>query len=259
MVARLLKIHPIAMVHIKNYNFIIIFCLIISLSNQGCENKYPEGTNIKIEVDDGLDHLFFLPNEYQEHREKEWPLILFLHGMGERGDNLELIKIHGIPKISEETDTFPFIAISPQCPINHEWTDQAMQMDLIVLLESVIDNYRVDKDKIYVTGLSMGGYGTWSLLSERPDLFAAAVPICGGGVPGLDIPDSIKDVPIWVFHGGKDKVVPSYESEKMVRAIEEIGGNIKYTLYPDANHDSWTRTYENNNLYEWLLSHSKKN
>ncbi|GIS56083.1 MAG: hypothetical protein CM1200mP1_00210 [Candidatus Neomarinimicrobiota bacterium] len=180
MVARLLEIHRIAMVHIKNYNFIIIFCLIISLSNQGCENKYPEGTNIKIEVDDGLDHLFFLPNEYQEHREKEWPLILFLHGMGERGDNLELVKIHGIPKISEETDTFPFIAISPQCPIDHVWTDQAMQMDLIVLLESVIDNYRVDKDKIYVTGLSMGGYGTWSLLSERPDLFAAAVPICGG-------------------------------------------------------------------------------
>ena len=179
--------------------------------------------------------------------------------MGERGDNLELVKIHGIPKISEKTDTFPFIAVSPQCPIDHVWPDQAMQMDLIALLESVIDNYQVDKDRIYITGLSMGGYGTWSLLSERPDLFAAAVPICGGGIPGLDIPSSIKDVPIWVFHGGKDKVVPSNESEKMVRAIEEIGGNIKYTLYPDANHDSWTKTYENDNLYEWLLSHSKVN
>ena len=179
--------------------------------------------------------------------------------MGERGDNLELVKIHGIPKISQETDTFPFIALSPQCPIDHVWTDQAMQMELIVLLESVIENYRVDKNKIYVTGLSMGGYGTWSLLSKRPDLFAAAVPICGGGIPGLDIPDSITDVPIWVFHGEKDRVVPSDESEKMVRAIEAIGGNIKYTLYPDAYHDSWTKTYENDNLYEWLLNHRKVN
>ena len=96
MVARLLAIHRIAMGHIKNYNFIVIFCLIISLSNQGCENKYPEGTNIKIEMEDGLDHLFFLPNGYQEHRGKEWPLILFLHGMGERGNNLELVKMRYI-------------------------------------------------------------------------------------------------------------------------------------------------------------------
>ena len=243
----------------QRFPYVIILFLIISLLTQGCENKYPEGTNIKIEMNDRLDHLFFLPNGYQENREKEWPLILFLHGMGERGDNLELVKIHGIPKISQETDTFPFIALSPQCPIDHVWTDQAMQMELIVLLESVIENYRVDKNKIYVTGLSMGGYGTWSLLSKRPDLFAAAVPICGGGIPGLDIPDSITDVPIWVFHGEKDRVVPSDESEKMVRAIEAIGGNIKYTLYPDAYHDSRTRTYENDNLYEWLLNHRKVN
>ena len=102
----------------QRFPYVIILCIIISLLTQGCENKYPEGTNIKIEVDDGLDHLFFLPNGYQEHREKEWPLILFLHGMGERGDNLELVKIHGIPKISQETDTFPFIAFTFDCAVD---------------------------------------------------------------------------------------------------------------------------------------------
>ena len=175
--------------------------------------------------------------------------------MGERGADLELVKIHGIPKIVEAQTDFPFITVSPQCPIEYVWQDDDMQQAVEGILLKIIKNYRVDKTRVYITGLSMGGYGTWALAARRPDLFAAAVPICGGGDPATV--NVLKNLPIWVFHGGLDEVALSEESEKMVRALEKEGGKVRYTLYPEAYHDSWTETYDNPALYDWLLNNRK--
>ena len=123
------------------------------------------------------------------------------------------------------------------------------------LILKIIKNYRIDKTRVYVTGLSMGGYGTWALAARRPELFAAAVPICGGGDPATV--NVLKNLPIWVFHGVLDKVVLPEESEKMIRALEKAGGKVRYTLYPESYHDSWTETYDNPALYDWMLSKRK--
>ena len=202
-----------------------------------------------------LKYLFFLPKDYYSDKNTRWPLILFLHGMGERGDDLELVKIHGIPKIVKTKKDFPFIAVSPQCPTEYVWRDKKMLQAVESLILKIIKNYRIDKTRVYVTGLSMGGYGTWALAARRPDLFAAAVPICGGGDPATVI--ELNNLPIWVFHGGLDKVVLPEESEKMVRALEKAGGKVHYTLYPEAYHDSWTETYDNPALYDWMLKNRK--
>ena len=158
-------------------------------------------------------YLLFLPQDYNESQKTRWPLILFLHGKGERGEDLDLVKIHGIPKIVATEKEFPFIAVSPQCPIDHVWADDFMQQKVLDLLSKIVHNYRVDRNRIYLTGLSMGGYGTWSLATSRPDLFAAAVPICGGGDPSTV--SKLKDLPIRVFHGALDKVVLSENSRKI--------------------------------------------
>ena len=230
----------------------LLFILIIMLSVGFAQQHKMEHFN-EDEVD--LKYLFSLPKDYYSAKKKAWPLILFLHGMGERGDDLELVKIHGIPKIVKTQKDFPFIAVSPQCPTEYVWRDRKMLQAVESLILKIIKNYRIDKTRVYVTGLSMGGYGTWALAARRPDLFAAAVPICGGGDPA--IVNVLKNLPIWVFHGGLDKVVLPEESEKMIRALEKAGGKVHYTLYPEAYHDSWTETYDNPALYDWMLSKRK--
>ena len=232
----------------------LLFILSITLS-VGFSQQRKMGLEVINENEIDLKYLFFLPKDYYSDINTCWPLILFLHGMGERGANLELVKIHGIPKIIKTQTDFPFITVSPQCPIEYVWRDDDMQQAVEDILLKIVKNYRVDKTRIYVTGLSMGGYGTWSLAARRPDLFAAAVPICGGGDPATV--NVLKNLPIWVFHGGLDEVVLPKESEKMVRALEKAGGKVRYTLYPEAYHDSWTETYDNTALYDWLLSNRK--
>ena len=235
---------------IKKYLLFIIIILSVGFAQQ--RKMELKGTN-ENEID--LKYLFFLPQDYYSDKNTRWPLILFLHGMGERGDDLEIVKIHGIPKIVKTQKDFPFIAVSPQCPTEYVWRDKKMLQTIESLILKIIKNYRIDKTRVYVTGLSMGGYGTWALATRRPDLFAAAVPICGGGDPATV--NILKNLPIWVFHGGLDKVVLPEESEKMVRALEKAGGKVRYTLYPEAYHDSWTETYDNSALYDWMLSNRK--
>jgi len=197
-------------------------------------------------------YLLFLPEDYGQEQ-KRWPLILFLHGAGERGDDLNKVKVHGPPKIVETRKDFPFIVVSPQCPEDDWWTKKTEV--LINLLDDIVARYDVDTERIYLTGLSMGGYGSWALASEYPDRFAAVVPICGGGNRIMSI--FLKDMPIWAFHGAKDSVVPVEESKDLVEAINARGGNAKLTIYPDANHDSWTETYNNQEVYDWLLEHRR--
>ena len=201
-----------------------------------------------------LDYLFYLPEDYKNDKDKKWPTILFLHGMGERGDDLELVKIHGVPKIVDSKKDFQFIAISPQCPIDFVWRDEEMLIALESLLLKIIKNFRVDKSRLYVTGLSMGGRGTWAIAAYRPDLFAAAAPICGGGDPTTA--SRLTKLPFWVFQGALDEVHFPKESEIMIKSLKNKGGEVRYTLYPELHHDSWTITYDNSELYKWFLSKS---
>lgn len=199
-----------------------------------------------------LKYLLFLPEDYEKQPGKKWPMILFLHGAGERGDNLDLVKLHGIAKIVEEQSGFPFITVSPQCPENTLWWEHTPTLK--ALLDQVMAGYAVDEQRIYLTGLSMGGYGTWSLAMAYPDLFAAIAPICGGGLS--EFVGIVRDVPVWAFHGDKDPAVPLKAGQRMVDALQAVGGNVRFTVYPGVGHDSWTETYENPELYEWFLQHT---
>ena len=197
------------------------------------------------------DYLLFLPQDYGKEPAKKWPVILFLHGAGERGSDVNLVKVHGPPKIVEQRKDFPFIVISPQCPPDKWWNPEV----LIALLDEVSAAHAVDPDRVYLTGLRMGGFGTWQTAIEYPDRFAAIAPICGGGskyrVGG------IRHIPTWVFHGDKDELVPVSASIEMVDALKAAGGDVKFTRYPDAGHDSWTETYDNQALYDCFLSHKR--
>lgn len=199
-----------------------------------------------------LDYLLSLPEGYDANAEKKWPLMVFLHGSGERGNTLSRVAKHGPPKRVAEGESFPFVLVSPQCPQDSWWSEEPI-LELITYIES---KYHIDSDRIYLTGLSMGGYGTWDLAARAPDRFAAIVPICGGGIPYRM--RRLVHMPIWVFHGGKDSTVPLQESERLVDALKKAGNvQTKFTIYPEANHDSWTEAYSDPELYKWLLSQSR--
>jgi predicted peptidase len=196
-------------------------------------------------------YLLYLPKEYGKEAATRWPLILFLHGSGESGDDLEKVKKHGPPRLISEGKELPFIVVSPQSP-GGGWNTETLG----VLLDEVTEKYAVDKDRIYVTGLSMGGYGAWDLTMAFPDRFAAIAPIAGGGTARRV--RRIRHVPAWIFHGAKDTAVPLKEGQDMADALKAAGGDVKLTVYPEAGHDSWTETYNNPELYTWLLQHKRQ-
>lgn len=201
-----------------------------------------------------LDYLLHLPEGYAapENAGKQWPLLIFLHGAGERGADLERLKVHGPPKAIEAGRKFPAIVISPQCPTDSWWSEEPVPE----LIDHAEKTYRVDADRIYLTGLSMGGYGTWAFASRAPDRFAAIVPICGGGVPYQM--RKLTGLPIWAFHGRKDTAVPFEETERLVKALERAGStSVTFTAYPEAGHDSWTAAYETPALWEWLFAQKR--
>jgi predicted peptidase len=198
-----------------------------------------------------LHYLLYLPADYDTldlQPSKRWPLMLFLHGAGERGNDLKLVMRHGPPRLVKEGQQFQFIIVSPQCPKNEFWTGKVAL--LAALLDEIKNNYAVDSGRMYLTGMSMGGYGTWALAIACPDRFAAIAPVCGGGNP-LKV-CAIRNVPVWCFHGAEDDIVPLEESQAMVDALEACGGNVRFTVYPHAGHDSWTQTYANPLLYAWF-------
>jgi predicted peptidase len=196
-------------------------------------------------------YLLHVPAGYARSRTR-WPLLLFLHGAGERGNDLALVKKHGPPKFVDDDPDFPFLMVSPQCPADQWWDVEV----LAALLDSVTKRYRVDPKRLYVTGLSMGGYGTWALALHQPKRFAAIAPVCGGG--NRLLAKRIAHLPVWAFHGAEDDVVPLDQSEKMIQALRAAGSAPKFTVYPDAGHDSWTETYANRELYEWLLRQTRR-
>jgi predicted peptidase len=207
-----------------------------------------------------VDYLLFLPAGYTTNSARHWPLIFFLHGSGERGTDVQDVASHGVPKIDQHSTNFPFIVVSPQCPDDKIWSQDL----LLALLDDVENRYAVDRHRVYLTGMSMGGYATWTLGVAHPGRFAAIAPVCGGGdvlQPYLANGTNalaLKTLPVWAFHGAKDPIVPVEESERMVMLMKGFGDHdLKFTIYPDAGHDCWTQTYQNPELYAWFLKHSR--
>ena len=201
-----------------------------------------------------LQYALYLPNDYLDKGEM-YPLVLFLHGAGERGDNLELVKVHGIPKLIDDGHSFPFITIAPQCPGEGYWDRPEYVRSLISLIKEIMKTYDVDKTRIYGTGLSMGGLGTLAIAIQEPGLFAAIIPVCGGA--DLKKIVRINQLPIWLFHGDADSVIPVENSLSIYDSLKPINKHVFLTIYKGVGHDSWTETYENEAIYEWLLTYRK--
>lgn len=236
-------------------NIVILFvalCIWASVPGSSYCDEKPDPqakAELNTQVKVHLDYLFYLPKDYD--KQDSWPMMLFLHGAGERGDNLELVKKHGPPKIIAEGKDFPFIVVSPQCPKDVWW----QPIELAALLDDISGKYKLDADRIYVTGLSMGGFGSWALAGYIPQRLAAIAPICGGGETFWT--KRFTHLPVWAFHGAKDTAVPLERSEAMVAALKKNGGDPKLTVYPEAGHDSWTATYNDPAFYEWLLAQKR--
>lgn len=228
---------------------ILVSFILITTSFSQTEKQTTHNFQKEIKLTLDANYLLYLPEDYNENEEK-FPLVLFLHGAGERGNDLEKVKVHGLPRLVNEGKEFPFIIVSPQCPELVFWNTDLLSS----LVDEIESNYRVDKNKIYVTGLSMGGHGTWSLALTQPNRFAAIAPVCGWA--DTVNANTIAHLPIWVFHGAKDAVVPVKASKDMVSALKNYGSDVRLTIYPEANHDSWTETYNNEELYKWLLEQS---
>lgn len=205
--------------------------------------------NMKKEADclTPLKRWSYVPEEVKKNPNKRYPMMLFLHGSAERGDDLEKVTKHGPPTLIKKGTKLPFIIIAPQCPKGEMWQSTSLK----ALLDECLKKYPIDPARIYLTGLSMGGYGAWRMATEYPELFAAIVPICGGGDP--QDAERIKNLPIWVFHGDLDNAVPVEKSREMVKALKKLGSKVKYTEYKDVGHGSWGPAYNNMELYSWLL------
>ena len=209
------------------------------------------------------NYFLFLPQEYGQDPDRRWPLLLFLHGIAKRGDEPEemaLLLTDGPPLIVDQQSDFPFVVLSPQCPSDSFWDQELDRLDLV--LDEVEANYAVDPDRIYLTGLSMGGFGAWHYALRHPRRFAALVPIAGGYAFDSDeTPPDLCDLaglPHWVFHGARDEAVSPRHSQVMVDALRACGADVRFTLYEDADHaTAWHRAYADPDLYDWLLQHER--
>jgi len=184
----------------------------------------------------------------------KYPVLIFLHGAGTRGNDIEVLKDNPYFSLTEEHEKFPFVTVAPLCSEN-TWFD--MWEHLEKLVAEIAKLPYADDSRIYLIGASMGGYAVWQLAMSMPEYFAAIVPICGGGMYWNA--GRLKDVPVWAFHGAKDSAVFAEESVKMVDAVNRCGGNAKLTVYPENGHNAWSDTYSNPEVFAWLLQHRNKN
>ncbi len=192
-----------------------------------------------------------VPAEAKNDAARKFPAILILHGSGERGTDLSMVMKNVPYQLAEKRTDFPFIVIAPLCPMREWWKPESVKY----LVDEVMAKYPIDPDRLYLTGLSMGGFGSWAVAIEYPDLFAAVVPICGGG-DTADI-ERIKNIPIWIFHGDKDGAVPVKLSDEIFDALKKIGGRVRYSRYPGVDHGSWGPAYNTEDLYKWLLQQKR--
>lgn len=206
-----------------------------------------------VTVQQQYQFLRYVPPGYEKDRRKRWPLVLFLHGAGERGADLQIIKRQGLTKVIESGKDFPFVMIAPQCAEDEWWNIATLE----ALVEQVAKRERIDRDRIYLTGLSMGGFATWALAIRHPERYAAILPICGGGE--IQRAWVLRDVPIWTFHGDADDIVPLFRTQDIVDAVKRAGGSPRLTVYPGVGHNAWVKTYEDPEVFEWLLSQRLSN
>jgi predicted peptidase len=203
---------------------------------------------------------------------RKYPLVLFFHGAGERGDDNQAQLVHAMNEFAadEIMTKYPAFVVAPQCPAEMRWVEVDWTLERhtmpeqpspaltasLKLVESLQEEFPIDDRRIYVTGLSMGGFGVWDAMQRRPDLFAAAAMVCAGGDPAFAA--RMKDIPVWAFHGELDKAVQVQRSREMIAALKATGGMPKYTEYAGVGHDSWSRTYADPALYEWLFAQRKR-
>jgi predicted peptidase len=214
------------------------------------EGQHPQRFERLVAKTVKADYLLYVPENFGKD-DRRWPLMIFLHGSGERGSDLDRVTVNGPPKIARDQKDFPFILASPQLPDGDAWSSDVIRG----LLQELFERLPVDSDRVYLTGLSLGGMATWDIACDMPGRFAAIVPVCGFG--DADRACRLKNVPVWAFHGAKDPVVPVGADKEMVDAVRGCGGNVEFTIYPDAGHDCWTQTYANPELYRWLLQHRR--
>ncbi|MGB6222240.1 prolyl oligopeptidase family serine peptidase [Haloferula sp.] len=226
--------------------------LILTLVSTMITHAAPEEIQDRFEAPDGDALSYLLVRPADSSPDTKLPMVVFLHGSGERGDDLELVKLHGPPKQALEGEGLPFVVLAPQCPAKQWWNSSTV----IALTKKIAKEQNIDPDRIHLTGLSMGGFGTWDIIAHAPELFASAVPICGGGDP--ETAPTIKDLPIWAIHGEDDKVVPAAKTREMEKALRDAGAKrLRTTYYPGVGHDSWTQAYNDPALYAWMMMQSR--
>ena len=196
-------------------------------------------------------YLQYLPNDYDER--KKYPLVLFLHGAGERGDDLEPVAKHGFMKHIKEGKEYPFICIAPQCPFEKYWG--CFTESLLAFLDDICKTLSVDLDRVYLTGLSMGGTGTWMLAMAAPEKFAAIAPVCGSGIYWYG--EVLAHTPIMMYHGDCDEAVPIQDSVEMLRSVNRCGGKAELKILYGTRHNAWDTAYAGDELASWLLRHTR--
>lgn len=252
-------------------------CLVLALGGLAAKSLFADDLADKFEKRpfknaDGRTLLYRILKPARVEAGKKYPLVLFLHGAGERGDDNTKPLIHGVKTFAtaEFLEKYPCYVVVPQCPENTKWADIDWTVEKVIFpekesetatlvmqcLDGLEKEFPIDADREYVTGLSMGGFGTWDAIVRHPQRFAAAVPVCAG--VNLSKAPAIAHLPIWAYHGAKDQVVKVERSREIVAALKAAGGQPKYTEYPDVGHDSWNGAYKDRDMYEWLFTQRRK-
>ena len=260
---------------IRTWRSLTLLALLFLASTSALARKRETGfLDRQISIGGQIYHYqVYVPKEFVPR--KKWPIILFLHGVGERGDDgLQQTDIGIAHAIRKNASAFPFIVVMPQCRKDKRWIHVDMQAQALAALEQATREFHGDRERTYLTGLSMGGYGTWDMTAKYSGKFAAYVPICGGIFGPPKVPEAhvglagdptvtdpyaetarrIGSTPIWIFHGSADDTVPVEESRKMAQALQTAKGNVRYTEYPDVGHNSWDKAYAEPELIPWLLA-----
>lgn len=250
---------------------VLLLCLLSTAMPASAKKKIETGFLDRTLSFQGTEYKYqvFLPDTWTP--KKAWPIVLFLHGAGERGDDGLLQTDVGIgTAIRNDRARIPAVVVLPQCRKNIWWTESPMDDFAMATLEAATKEFNGDRKRTYLTGLSMGGYGSWHLAEKYPGRFAALIVICGGiflppearkqpaedTEPYTDAAKKIGKVPVWIFHGADDDVVPVTESRRMYAAMKALGGEVHYTEYPGVKHVSWDKAYDEPKLFPWFFSKS---
>lgn len=226
-------------------------CIAAWILTAGCSSSGPRTDPApgrqSARSESGTSYLLYLPAAHE--KEPAWPMILFLHGGGERGEDLSLVRREGLPRLLERLPDFPFVVVSPQESKSRRWTSEA----LVELVDDAAAKYRVDRTRVYATGLSSGAAAALELAAAYPSRIAAVAVASPNRLP-KDV-CRLKSVPVWMFHNAGDPRIPASRIRRFERSIAGCGGEVRVTLYDRGRHDSWTETYDRRDLYEWFRTH----